>query len=65
MKSKQTGGRKNTSYHADNYEDYGNSKAKKGKRKKQLSYDEIMNEGKLRKRNKKIFQEQFYDDDEC
>lgn len=64
MKSKQQGEHKNAMYRADDYEDYGNSKNKKGKRKKQLSYDEIMNEGKLRKRYRKILQEQFYDDDE-
>ena len=61
MKSKQHDEHKNAMYHD---EDYGNSKAQKEKRKKQLSYDEIMNEEKLRKRNKNIFQEQFYDDDE-
>jgi len=64
MKSKQQGRNKNAMYHDDDYQDYGHSKAKKGKRKKLLSYDEIMNEEKLRKRNKNVSQEQIYEDDE-
>ena len=64
MKSKQQGGHKNAMYHADDHEDYGKSKTKKGKRKKQLTYDEIMNQGKFWKRNNNILQEQFFDDDE-